>query len=148
MRNALLLALALMLQPVAAQTVYKSTLPDGRVIYGDKPDPAAAKVEQSVPDTSNRGIGGTTPREAEALRDMGSARAARESSDERVRAAQKALQEAEAARAAGKEPLPGERIGTAGGGSRLNEAYDARQRSLDDAVERARRDLEQARSAN
>ena len=134
------------LPPLAAQVVYKSTLPDGRVVYGDKPDPAAVKVEESIPDTSRRGIGGSTPREAEVLQEMEKARVGREGADARVQAAYKALQEAEAARAAGKEPLPGERIGTAGGGSRLNEAYDARQRQLDEAVEKARRDLEQARS--
>jgi Domain of unknown function (DUF4124) len=139
-----LIMLALVLQPAAAQIVYKSTLPDGRVVYGDKPDPAAVKVETSTPDTSKRGIGGSTPREAGALREMENARTGREGADERVRAAQQSLQRAEDARAAGKEPLPGERIGTAGGGSRLNESYEARQRQLDAAVEKARRDLEEA----
>jgi hypothetical protein len=143
--SGVLLAAALALQPVTAQVVYKSTLPDGRVVYGDKPDPSAVQVEQSTPDTSRGGIGGPTPREAEALRESESARAGAAVAPDRVRAAQKALQDAEAARAAGKEPLPGERIGTAGGGSRLNESYDQRQRQLEEAVERARRDLEQAR---
>jgi len=141
------IAALLALTPVSAQVVYKSTLPDGRVVYGDKPDPAAVKVEQSTPDTSLRGIGGSTPRETEVLQQMEKARVGREGADARVQAAYRKLQDAEAARAAGKEPLPSERIGTAGGGSRLNESYDARQRQLDEAVERARRDLEQARSA-
>jgi hypothetical protein len=140
------IAALLALTPVSAQVVYKSTLPDGRVVYGDKPDPAAVKVEESIPDTSRRGLGGSTPREAEALQQMEKARAARESADARVQAAYRALQEAEAARDGGKEPLPSERIGTAGGGSRLNESYEARQRQLDAAVEKARRDLEAARS--
>jgi hypothetical protein len=64
----------------------------------------------------------------------------------RVPAAEKALAAAEAARAAGKEPQPGERIGTAGGASRLTDAYWQRQKSLDDAVEKARRDLDNARA--
>ena len=145
-RHALLLAALLAGQPVAAQVVYKSTLPDGRVVYGDKPDPAAVKVEQSTPDTSLRGIGGATPREADALQDMEKARVGRESADARVQAAYRTLQEAEAARAAGKEPLPDEHIGIAGGGSRLTESYEARQRQLDEAVEKARRDWEQLRS--
>ena len=144
--NRALLLLAFIAAPVAAQVVYKSTLPNGRVVYGDKPDPAAVKVEESTPDTSSRGIGGSTPREAEALQEMEKARAGRESADARVQAAYRKLQDAEAARANGKEPLPDERIGIAGGGSRLNESYDARQRQLEEAVERARRDLEQARS--
>jgi hypothetical protein len=151
MKHALLLAASIAglmaLPPLAAQVVYKSTLPDGRVVYGDKPDPTAVKVEQSVPDTSSRGLGGSTPREAETLQEMEKARAAREGADEQVQAAYRALQDAQAARAAGKEPLPGERIGTAGGGSRLNESYEQRQRELDEAVEKARRDLDQARAA-
>src|SRR6185503_7848557 len=92
------IAALLALTPVSAQVVYKSTLPDGRVVYGDKPDPAAVKVEESIPDTSRRGLGGSTPREAEALQQMEKARAARESADARVQAAYRALQEAEAAR--------------------------------------------------
>jgi hypothetical protein len=56
------------------------------------------------------------------------------------------VRSAEAARDAGKEPLPGERIGTAGGGSRLTDAYLQRQKSLEENVEKARRSLEQALS--
>lgn len=146
MRRALVLA-ALFAGGAAAQPVYKSTLPDGRVIYGDQPDPAAVKVEQSTPDTSDRGIGGTAPREAEALKELEKARLGREGEDAKIQVLQKTLLDAEAAQAAGKEPLPGERIGTAGGTSRLNDSYWERQRSLDEAVEKARRELQDARSA-
>ena len=145
MRRALLLA-ALFSGELAAQPVYKSTLPDGRVLYGDQPDPAAVKVEESTPDTSSRGLGGVTPREAQALEDLEKARLGREGEDARLHALQNTLHDAEAAQAAGKEPLPGERIGTAGGASRLDDSYWARQRQLDQAVEKARRDLEAARS--
>ena len=140
------LAAALLLQPAMAQTLYKSTLPDGRIVYGDKPAPDAVKVEETRPDVSKGGLGGTTQREQEALKDLEKARLQREGGQETVRAAEQALRNAEAARAAGKEPLPGERIGTAGGASRLSEAYDDRQRKLEEAVEKARRELEQARS--
>ena len=146
MRRALVLA-ALFAGGAAAQPVYKSTLPDGRVIYGDQPDPAAVKVEQSTPDTSDRGIGGAAPREAEALKELEKARLGREGEDAKIQVLQKTLLDAEAAQAAGKEPLPGERIGTAGGTSRLNDSYWERQRSLDEAVEKARRELQDARSA-
>jgi len=141
-------ALALLAISAAAQTMYKSTLPDGRVVYGDKPDPAAVRVEPITPDTSKGGIGGvTTPGENQTLRQMQGARETREGAEARVQKAQKALEAAEAARTAGVEPLPGERIGTAGGASRLTESYDARQRQLEQAVEKARRDLDAARSA-
>ena len=142
------LAAALLAASAAAQTMYKSTLPDGRVVYGDKPDPKAVKVEPITPDTSKGGIGGvTTPGESQALRQMQGAREAREGAEARIQKAQKALADAEAARAAGVEPLPGERIGTSGGASRLTESYDARQRQLEQAVEKAQRDLDAARSA-
>jgi hypothetical protein len=124
---------------VAAQVLYKSVLPDGRVVYGDKPDPGAAKVETQKPDISKGGLGGSTPRETEALKAMEASRAKRETADEKSRSAQDAVRAAEQARAAGKEPLAGERTGTAGGGSRLNESYYERQRKLDEDVEKARR---------
>jgi hypothetical protein len=141
-----LLAAALGLEPVAAQVLYKSTLPDGRVVYGDKPEPGAARVDESKPDTSKRGIGGTASREAEALKELEQARQKREGGEDKLRAAEQALKDAEAARAAGKDPLPGERAGAAGGASRLAESYFERQRKLEEAVDKARRELEQARS--
>jgi len=141
-----ILAAALLVQPAAAQVLYKSTLPDGRVVYGDKPADDAVKVEETRLDTKKGGIGGTTPREKEALKELERARAQREAGQDKVQAAEQALRNAEAARATGKEPLEGERIGTAGGASRLNEAYDDRQRRLEEAVERARRELEAARA--
>ncbi|MGH9651646.1 MAG: DUF4124 domain-containing protein [Terriglobales bacterium] len=140
------LAAALLLQPAVAQTLYKSTMPDGSVVYGDKPAPGAAKVEETRPDVSKGGIGGTTTREQEALKDLEKARLQREGEQDKVRAAEQALRNAEAARDAGKEPLASERIGTAGGASRITDDYYARQKKLDDAVEEARRELDLARS--
>jgi hypothetical protein len=146
LRLTCVLVAALLLQPAAAQILYKSTMPDGRIVYGDKPADDAVKVEETRPDIKKGGIGGTTPREQEALKEMEKARAQREAGQDKVQAAEQALRNAEAARAAGKEPLEGERIGTAGGASRLNETYDVRQRKLEEAVEKARRDLEAARA--
>jgi len=144
--SASFIAAALLLQPAAAQTVYKSTMPDGRVLYGDKPTPGAAKVEEGQPDTSKGGLGGATAREQEALKDMEKARLEREAEQGKVQAAEQKLKNAEAALAAGKEPQASERIGTAGGASRLNETYFERQRQLDEAVDTARRELDEARS--
>jgi hypothetical protein len=140
-----MLALVLATQ-VAAQTLYKSTLPDGRVVYGDKPDPNAVNVEEKKPDISKRGIGGSTPREVEALKGIEKARIARENEGNKTRQAEQALKDAEAARKAGKEPRPGETTGIAGGGVRLNETYFERQKKLEADVLNARRDLEQVRS--
>lgn len=139
-------AAALLLQPAVAQTLYKSTLPDGRIVYGDKPAPDAVKVEETRPDTKKGGIGGITAREKETLKELEKTRLQREDGQDKVRSAEEALKNAEAALAAGKEPLASERLGTAGGGSRITDAYYERQKKLDADVEQARRELDQARS--
>jgi hypothetical protein len=138
-------AVALLLQPAVAQTLYKSTMPDGSIVYGDKPAPDAVKVDETRPDIKKGGIGGTTPREQEALKELEKGRLQREGGQDKVTAAEQALRNAEAARAAGKEPLASERIGTAGGASRITDAYYERQKRLDADVERARRELDEAR---
>src|SRR5206468_723673 len=97
----------------AAQVLYKSILPDGRIVYGDKPAPGAAKVIEKQPDPSTAGLSGTSAREVQLLEDFRKARVQREEKEEKVRAAEKALREAEAARDTGKDPLPGERLGIA-----------------------------------
>lgn len=137
---------ALLFQPAAAQTLYKSTMPDGRVLYGDKPAPGAAKVQEIQPDTSKGGLGGSTAGQQRTLQDLETARQQREASQNKVRQAEEALRNAEAARDAGKEPRESERLGTAGGTSRLTDSYAERQRGLEQAVERARRALDEARS--
>ena len=136
----------LLAQLAGAQVLFKSTMPDGRIVYGDKPEEGAVTVEETRPDVSKRCVGGTTAREQETLKGLEKARQQREAGLDKVQAAEQALRNAEAARAAGKEPLEGERIGTAGGASRLNEAYFDRQRRLEEAVEKARRELEAARA--
>src|SRR5690348_11212075 len=157
-----LLLCALLVQPALAQTLYKSTMPDGKVVYGDKPAPGAVKSEEQKPDTGKLGTTpSATPRESKALKQMEADRKQREAADERIRAAEKAVSDAEAALEQGKEPLPGERIGTAGAGtnrkggpggggtvggdSRLTDAYWERQKKLEKAVETARAELQKAR---
>jgi hypothetical protein len=137
---------ALLLQPAAAQTLYKSTMPDGRVLYSDKPAPGAASVEEVQPETGKGGLGGSAARQQEMLQDMEKARLQREASQDKVKEAAQALKDAEAARDTGKEPRENERIGTAGGTSRLTDSYFERQRALQEAVEQARRKLDEARS--
>ena len=63
---------------------------------------------------------------------------------EDARAAYLALQEAEKRRDAGIESQPGERQGSAAGGSRPNEQYFGRQAQLEQEVELARRRYEAA----
>ena len=63
---------------------------------------------------------------------------------EETRNAYIALQQAIARRDQGADSLPGERIGSAAGGSRPNESYFARQALLEQDVENARKRYEAA----
>jgi hypothetical protein len=58
---------------------------------------------------------------------------------EEARAAYQALKDAETRRDQGVEPQPGERQGTASGGTRPTEQYAGRQQLLEHEVEMARR---------
>jgi hypothetical protein len=131
--------------PALGQTFYKSTMPDGQVIYGDKPAPGAVKVEATKVAPATKGVTPPSSGETQALKKLEADRQKKEAADDRMRSLEKALADAEAALAAGKEPREGERIGTASGASRLNDAYWERQKTLESAVEQARRNLEAAR---
>jgi len=71
-------------------------------------------------------------------------RSALDKAYEDTRAAEIVLRAAEAKRDQGAEPEPGERTGTVGGSSRLNEAYFARQNALDQEVAEARKRYDEA----
>lgn len=130
----------------AAQSNYKSTMPDGKVIYGDKPVPGAVKVDELKAPTT-KGFTGPSAKEAGVLGDLERSRADREAKQDRVRAAEQAVSRAEAALAAGKEPLAAERLGTATGAQRITDAYYERQKRLEADVARARSELDAARAA-
>ena len=128
---------------VQAQGVYKSTMPDGKVIYAEKPVPGAAKVDKMEPPPAKTGTIVVTPEEKaraeQAAKDRAAAEAAKKGGASEAR---KQLEKAQAARDAGKEPLPGERIGTAGGKSRLTDDYYARQKKLEQDVAEAQKRVE------
>jgi hypothetical protein len=128
--------------------LYKSTMPDGRVIYGDAPTPGAVKVEQTKPDTSKKGITAATPNETAALRRMEGERSTRTGgSSEREAQLEGALKKMEAGREAAREPREGERIGTAGGGGRFTDSYLERQKKYEEDIKTLQTELEKARSA-
>ena len=145
--NVVPLALGLFMTAAGAgaQVVYKSTMPDGKVIYAEKPVPGAKRVDTIERPPAKTGTTIVTPEElarAEALaKERAATTAARGSDIEQARAQ---LQKAQAARDAGKEPVPGERIGTVSGKSRLTDAYEQRQKALEDAVTTARTQLDDA----
>ena len=129
-----------------AESIYKSVMPDGRVMYGQQPQPGARTVKKSTVDTSNTGVKPLSKTEIESIE-----RRAQERSrvlDETLKSVQTAeadLRVAEIDREAGIEPLPGERLGIVGRGTRLSEAYWRRQQILEEHVEAARQLLKNAR---
>ena len=134
--------LALVALSAHAQGVFRSVMPDGKIVYGDKPAPGAKESKQvnlaplnisaptqgsSAPPEQPQPTGAGVP-------DVASAR-------QNLEAAQKALE-------AGREPQEGERTGiaTKGGGARtqLTDAYFQRVKSLEDAVAAAQAQLDSA----
>jgi hypothetical protein len=142
-----LVCAALLAFPAWAQFLYKSTMPDGKVIYGDAPMKGAVKVEKTKPDTSKKGITAATPKEMAIAKQKDAERASAPPGTNRVADIQAALRKMEESREAVREPREGERIGTASGGSRFTDAYHARQKAYEGAIEKLRTELEQARSA-
>ena len=145
-------ALLLLAMPVShAQQIKKYITPDGKTIYSDVPVPGAREAGSVAPPPP---VDPEELEEAEAAA-REEARRANESAAQRqqesagvasIEAAEQQLEEARNTLAAGKEPLPGERRGTAGGGSRLTDAYFKRQRANEQAVRDAEKALEEARS--
>jgi hypothetical protein len=147
----LLIVLALAAASAAdAQKIGRYVFPDGRVVYSDQPVPGAKLVNEVAPPPPPS-ASPPPSREGKAAApgaDSGAERARRlEQTDAEVRAATEALERARAQLQAGIEPLPGERTGTAGGSSRLNEAYDARQAANQRAVADAEARLQRAVAA-
>ncbi len=129
-----------------AESIYKSVMPDGRVMYGQQPQPGARTVEKSTINVGDTGINPVSKAEIESIN-----RRAQERSrvlDETLKSVQTAetdLRVAEVDREAGIEPLPGERLGIVGRGTRLSEAYWRRQQILEERVDTARQLLKNAR---
>ena len=134
-----------------AQVPKKYITPDGKTIYSDVPVPGAREVGEIAPLPKLDPEGGGEAEQA-ARTDAERAREAEKrlqegsSQQDRIQAAEAQLENARNALANGKEPSPGERIGVAGGGSRLTEAYYERQKTNERAVEQAQKQLDAARA--
>ena len=137
----LLISLALAATAAQGQTVFRSVMPDGSIVYGDKPAPGAKEAKEvSLPPPN---IAKPPPAQPSAPATT-SRQPAAESADDQIRNAERELQKAKAALETGREPLPGERIGTAGGASRLTDAYFERIKSLENAIAGAQKKLDDA----
>jgi hypothetical protein len=128
---------------VGADQVFKSTMPDGKILYGNEPVKGAKKVEKITPSTQDAGVRISTPQQIQELEQRQSQRQD-ESSRRQTEMDQlkNALKQAEEAREAGKEPHDGDFIGNARGGMRLNEDYLERQKTLEANVQEARKRLD------
>jgi hypothetical protein len=142
-----ILGAALTVAPGAwARTVYKSVMPDGRVIYGEQPQPGAREVTKATVDVGDTGVSPVAPGDVQRVRARARERTrALDDSLTALRIAEADLRAAEMEREAGIEPLPGERLGIVGPGSRLTDAYWERQQMLEERVARARERLDEAR---
>jgi len=145
-------ALCLGLGAIAqAQTLKKYITPDGKTVYSDTPVPGAKEVgeikAQPMLDPSSRSQAqDTANKEAQDVKAVDKRLEDRAAQSKRVAAAEEKLEEAKRTLDDGKEPLPGERIGTASGQSRLNDEYWTRQKANQRAVDDAQKALDAARA--
>lgn len=134
-----------------AQTLKKYVTPDGKTIYSDTPVPGAKVVGEVIAPPPPDPAVIEAARQRESAAGAGANRQAdkllKEREMERLRSedASAKLKIARDALELGRTPKPGDRIGTASGGSRFSEEYLARQRTNEDAVKRAEEDLNKAR---
>jgi len=144
------LAFGVAAAPAIAQNMQKYVTPDGRTVYSDHPIPGARLVgEVAPPPPIDPKAAAAAQARAKDNAEKANAAAAKrvegDKSGQQQEDAAAALARAKANLEKGKEPLPGERTGTAGGGSRLNDAYWARQRANEKAVQDAEARLKQQR---
>ncbi len=131
-----------------ATKVYRQVMPGGRVIYSDKPVKGAKlqetiTVEPAPPGTPTADVSGRPVSPPLATDPAPPARVATipasggktlDEANAEVLRAEMLLEDARKRQEAGTEPLPGERLGTASGGSRLSDDYLARQKRLAEEV--------------
>ena len=143
MRKTILMVM-LMLPTWTAQAqgfYYHSILPDGRTVIGDKPAPGAKEVRKIPLTGGNVSAPLSTP---EQQQKAASAQSPLGETYYEVVAAERNLAAAKAALEAGREPLPGERIGIKSGGTRLTDAYQQRLQLLEKEVSAAQKQLNDA----
>ena len=141
----LLLILTLGATPAHSQAMFRSVMPDGKILYGDKPAPGAKDSKrlnlaplniatpQQAPDTVVAPPATTLPAA---------------NNDAELAVARQNLEAAQRALAEGREQGEGDRIGIARiGGSRPSDAYLDRVKSLEDATTAAQQRLDNAQRA-
>jgi hypothetical protein len=147
---------ALLCAGAAAQDrIYKVRLPDGRILFTDRPPPGATIVsEQEVPPPAADAPARTGQGDAVTpLQQQGAAAQSRlleraadvDRAFAAVQSAERELQQARQALEQGRAPQPGEMIGTARGRVRQSPAFEERVAGLERAVAEAEQKLARAR---
>ncbi len=138
----LLVILASAAFQAAAQTAYRSVDEQGNVTFSDTPVSGAAqeeKVRIDAPAPTAKDLQETRQREAELQKAAGQAGASRAASQvDREKTASQNVREAEKRLEDTRQVREGDRLGTAGGGSRLTPEYQERVREAEAEVDRAR----------
>lgn len=138
--------------PAGPTVVYRQVMPDGRVIYSDKAQ-KGSKIDETITIeppikgnlwTTESGKKPVIPPQTEStpinqvgvIPTPGKKKTVADANSDVIRA-EMLLEDAKKRQEAGVEPLAGERTGNSGGGSRLNDAYAARQKVLAKEVDHA-----------
>jgi hypothetical protein len=128
-----------------AGTIYKYERPDGTTVYSDSPVKGAKLVERlDFQEPPPAGAPAQQARDGSADDFAASRLEAIDEADMRLQGAARALRDAEQRQEKGVEPLPGERLGTVGGKSRLAPSYFDRQQNNAADVDAARAALDEA----
>ena len=141
----LFIAITMATFQVSAETVTRSVDDQGNITFSDKPVSEAVQEEQvsiDTPTPSAEAQQETQQREAELQKAVGQAGTSRmtfkanqkKASGQSVEDAEKRLEDA-------KQVREGDRMGTAGGGSRLTPEYQERVREAEAEVDRAGKQL-------
>lgn len=142
----LFITIAIAAFQVAAETAYRSVDEQGNVTYSDRPVSSATQEEQvgiNAPAPSAEMQQEAQQREAElqkAASQPGTSSAPGKTSQNK--AARQAVEDAEARLGEASLVREGDRVGNAGGGSRLRPEYHERVREAEAEVEKARKQLE------
>ena len=128
----------------AADTIYKYER-DGRTVYSDSPVKGAKLLERIDLPAPPPPVQAARAEPRGGMSELAETRAAElNAADEQIKEAARVLKEAEARQQQGIEPLPGERLGKVGGGSRLAPGYFNRQQDNAADVDAARANLDEA----
>ena len=139
----LFLTLTLAVTTAQSQAMFRSVMPDGKIVYGDKPAPGAKETKR----VNLAPLNIATPQQATDTAEATPGATPAGNSAAELTAARQNLEAAQKALAEGREQREGDRIGIAKGGSRPSDSYLERVKSMEDAVTAAQQQLDNAQRA-